>query len=301
METSNIVLFVFDTKVNFEKSKKNLGSEGSTFKKIICIEDEIEFEKEFQLLQDVELFFMVVHVFYTDSINGIKRFVASRICKKYPALKYMFISEGDSKEINKQMIDAEFENKPVYKYHQVQSNLEDGKFKVYSKKEIIQLTTSNPLPKIDKILKDEYPQCDYAIITALEEDEMTPILPMITKTGKISNDKHLIEYGFITSKPEKKVAYASQQTTGMIDAAILATELINLFHPKYLIMTGVLGGKPNDVNIGDIIVATRTFTIDKGKLTELGFKKEIETSSNENSDITLLKREKTNIMNYLRN
>jgi nucleoside phosphorylase len=326
METMNIILFVFDTKVNFEKSKKNLGSEGSSFKKIICVEDEIEFEKEFQLLQETELVFMVVHVFYTDSINGIKRFVASRIDKKYPNLGFMFISEGDSKEINKQMIDAEFQNKPVYKYHQVQSNLEEERAKVYSKKEIIQLANSNPSlsgNRDSSVLSRGYPQCDYAIITALEEDEMTKILPMIKKEGETANTKHLIEYGHLIKNPNKKIAYASQQSTGMIDAAILATELLTLFNPKFLIMLGVLGGKPNEVNIGDIIVSTKVFTIDKGKLTteeilkdesvkeqidivekeeeeiKKVFKKEIESVTMNSSAITKFIRKKADILSYI--
>ena len=328
MDTKNVILFVFDTKANFEKSNRNLGSEGSAFKKIICVEDDIEFEKEFRFLQETEIVFMVVHVFYTDSINGIKRFVASRISKTYPNLGYMFISEGDSKEINKQMIDAELENKLVFKYHQVQSNLEEEKFKVYSKKEIIQLANSNQSLSENKelsFLNRTYPQCDYAIITALEEDEMTKILPMIKKEGETANTKHLIEYGHLIKNPNKKIAYASQQTTGMIDAAILATELLTLFNPKFLIMPGVLGGKPNEVNIGDIIVSTKVFTIDKGKLTieeilkddsvkeqidifeneekafKRVFKKEIEAVSMNSSAITKFIRKKTDILSYINN
>lgn len=65
----------------------------------------------------------------------------------------------------------------------------------------------------------------------------------------------------------------------MVDAAILASEILIRFKPKYLIMTGVLGGKPNETNIGDVIIATKVFEIDKGKITETGFKKETSVSS----------------------
>lgn len=305
METMNIILFVFDTKENFEKSKKNLGSEGSSFKKIICVEDALEFEREFQLLQETELVFMVVHVFYTDKINGIKRFAASLIGKKYPNLGFMFISEGDSKEINKQMIDAEFDNKPVYKYHQVQSNLEEEKFKVYSKKEIIQLANGNSHSSIatssdSNTANEQYPHCDYAIITALEEKEMEKVLPMLTKTGKVENKKHLIEFGHLKSNPKKTIVYASQLATGMIDAAVLTTEILVRFKPKFLIMAGVLGGKPNEVNIGDVVVATKVFTIDKGKITDYGFKPEIESANTDSSYITSFKREKEKIITYIK-
>lgn len=330
METKNTYLFVFDTTENFDKSKKNLGSEGSAFKRIICVEDAVEFDKEFELLHENELVFMVVHVFYTDSINGIKRFVSSRIGKKYPNLGFMFISEGDSKKIKILMIEEGFETENIYKYWQVQSNLEDEKFKFYSKKEIIQLATGNSnftskAIKDTSILSNVYPQCDYAIITALEEDEMAMILPMIKKEGETSNTKHLIEYGHLIKNPNKKIAYASQQSTGMIDAAILATELLTIFKPKYLIMPGVLGGKPNDVNIGDIIVSTKVFTIDKGKLTteeilkdeilkeqidivekekeevKNVFKKEIEAVTMNSSAITKFIRKKDDILGYINN
>ena len=297
-------MYVFDTKQNFEKSRTNLGSEGSAFKRIICIEDAIEFEKEFALLPEGELAFMVVHVFYTDKINGIIRFVASRIGKKYPNLGFMYISEGDGKEINKQMIDAEIDHANVYKYHQVQSNLEDGKFKVYTKREILQLANASPsnLKQIESVLGSNQGNdaiCDYVIITALEEDEMEKVLPMIEKQGRIKNEKHLIEYGHLKSNPLKTIAYASQQSTGMIDAAILATEMILRFHPKFLIMTGVLGGKPGEVKIGDIIVSNKVFTIDKGKITEDEIKTEIESVNLDSSHMTKFIREKQNILEFI--
>ncbi len=144
------------------------------------------------------------------------------------------------------------------------------------------------------------PQCDYVIITALEEHEMEKVLPMITKTGTVPNDIHLIEFGHLKTNPEKKIAYASQQSTGMVDASILATELILRFNPKILIMAGVLGGKPDDVSIGDVVVATKVFTIDKGKISQYGFKKETEASNNENAYITKLRRKKKDIVGYIR-
>ncbi|HMS39220.1 MAG TPA: hypothetical protein PKE69_03275 [Pyrinomonadaceae bacterium] len=305
METDKINLFVFDTKENFENNKKenknSLGSEGSTFKSIICVDDRNEFEQRFSSLAENEFVFMIVHVFYTKNINGIKLFEASGIKRKYPKLGFMFVSEGDKIEIKKQMLDEEFEVEEVHKYHRVQSNLEAETFKVYTKKEILQLAggqSANLSNKSD--LMNKYPQCDYAIITALEEDEMEKVLLMITKIDRIPNEKHLIEYGQLTNNPNKKIAYASQQATGMIDAAILATELILRFNPKFLIMAGVLGGNPNDVKIGDVIIATRVFTIDKGKLADYGFKKEIETTSNEHAYITNLIRNKKEIVKYIR-
>ena len=302
METKDICLFIFDTKENFEKSKKNLGTEGSAFKRMICVEDENEFQKGFDSINDNDLAFMVVHVFYTDSINGIKRFVASRIQKKYPKLGFMYISEGDSKEINKLMIDADISTDKIYKYWQVQSNLEDEKIKVYTKNEIknFENQLSNSKKTFQKNELNNRFKCDYAIMTALEESEMEQILPLVEKIGKIQDRNHLIEYGRLKSNPDKLIAYSSQLSTGMVDAAILATQLLLLFEPKILLMAGVLGGKPQEVKIGDVVVATKVFTIDKGKLTELGFKPEIEATNTDNAYITSFKREKDSIISFIK-
>jgi len=145
----------------------------------------------------------------------------------------------------------------------------------------------------------DYSKVDYAIITALEEDEMEKVLPLLAKTGEVTDSKNFIEYGHLKKNPSKKVAYASQHKTGMVDASILATELIIRFNPRYLIMTGVLGGKPNETNIGDVVVATKVFEIDRGKITDLGFKKEISTVGTDSKEIKKIHRSKKDIENYI--
>lgn len=332
MDTSKLNLLVYDSKENFDKTKSQLGYEGSTLKRIILIENIHQLDSCItSQLSNEDFLFLVVHVFALDKIKGIKEFLASGIKEKYPSLEFMYISEGASdKEIKKQMIEHDIELRPIFRYHQVLTELRADRFKAFTKTELLQpaIGISNSPQSIAKSLispKNDFPRCDYAIITALEEDEMEKILPMIEKEGETSNTKHLIEYGHLIKNPKKKIAYASQQSTGMIDAAILATELLTTFKPKFLIMPGVLGGKPNDVNIGDIIVSTKVFTIDKGKLTteeilkdetvkeqidfvekevEEGkkvFKKEIEAVTMNSSAITKFIRKKDGILNYINN
>lgn len=306
METNKINLFVFDTIENFENNKKenknSLGSEGSTFKSIVCVEDRNQFEQKFTLLAEDEFVFMIVHVFYTKQINGIKLFEAEGIKRKYPKLGFMFVSEGDSREIKKQMLDDDFIVEDVHKYHKVQSNLEDEKFKTYTKKEILQLADNqilNSKGETESGSINSYPQCDYAIITALELAEMEKILPILTETGRAKNRRHRIKYGHLSSNPEKKIVYASQLATGMIDAAILATELIIRFKPKFLIMAGVLGGRPDSVKIGDAVIPTKIFTIDKGKITGDGFKPELESVDIDGAHITDIKTAMPDIINFI--
>lgn len=142
-------------------------------------------------------------------------------------------------------------------------------------------------------------EVDYAIITALEDDEMEKVLPMIISEGEVDDSNNYIEYGYLKDKPNKKVVYASQHNTGMVDASILASELIIRFSPKFLIMVGVLGGKPIDTNIGDVIIANKVFEIDRGKLTDLGFKKEASVATLKSKEILKINRKKVDIENFI--
>ena len=277
IKTKDINLFVFDEKKNFEKTKNSLGYEGVTIKQLFCIQTLAQFNEIIEEeLNDNDLFFLVVHVFgKTENLQGIVDFKASGIKQSYPKLPYLLISEGNKREeIQDAMYNNKFQVEEVYKYHQMLDELGSGKHKILSKEILLSNGVGSENLETPKL------KFDYAIITALEEDEMEKVLPMIENEVKIQNSKHLIYYGNIKNKPEKKVIYSSQQSSGMIDAAILATELLQ-YKPKYLIMAGVLGGRPDKTNIGDVVVATKTFTIDKGKIDELGFHKESESSSNE--------------------
>ncbi|NRT16503.1 nucleoside phosphorylase [Flavobacterium sp. 28A] len=308
METNKINLIVFDEQINFESSKELLGDEGYTIKRFFCVNNYITFENVIKSqLENDEYFFLVVHVFgKTDNLKGISKFKGSGILDKHPDLDYMFISEGNKKEqIQALMLEnkyIDFLSKKICKYHEVRDELKADRCKAIKIKDFLSLNNKIQMDSKAVVNNESgtYPQCDYAIITALEEDEMEKVLPFIKTEGKIENEKHLIEYGHFKGKESKKIVYASQLETGMIDASILATELILRFNPKYLIMTGVLGGKPKNTSIGDVVVASKVFTIDKGKIDKLGFKNEIEGSNTDGSKITEFKRKKQNIIDFIR-
>lgn len=153
------------------------------------------------------------------------------------------------------------------------------------------------IEKQDNMNKEE--SIDYAIITALEDDEMEKVLPFISKTSEVDDTNNYIEIGVFKDNTKKKIVYASQHTTGMVDASILASELIIRFSPQFLIMVGVLGGKPEDTNIGDVIIATKVFEVDRGKITETGFKKETSVATITNKEVRKINREKKQIEKYL--
>ena len=327
MDSRTVNLFVYDSKDNYAKTKSHLGFEGSTIKSITPVEDVFQLRGyiEDQLEHD-DLILLVVHVFAYEKIKGIKNFITSGILDKYKDLPFMYITDsGDQKEIQKLMIHLELEPKHIYLYHEVVEELRNDRIKPITKKELLASSEGdgNNRNSTEKLGSKKYKpeDCEYVIMTALEEDEMSPILPFIQNIGNVPNDKHLIEYGHLINKPGKRIVYASMQSTGMVDAAILATELLVRYNPKYLIMPGVLGGKPNDVNFGDIIISTKVFTIDKGKITEVEeilndeavnreleyieketkivFKPEIESVSINSSAISKFIRNKRSILNYI--
>src|SRR5690606_27255925 len=117
------------------------------------------------------------------------------------------ISDGNKQlDMKKSMLENQLPLKDVYKYHQVRDEIKADKFKVLSKKELITSSDNKSIEKPEGInngVKQNYPQCDYAIITALEDDEMEKILPFIHNEGKVENNKHLIAYGHLKGNLSK--------------------------------------------------------------------------------------------------
>jgi nucleoside phosphorylase len=301
MNFKKLNLIVFDERENFLKSKDSLGFEGITVKRIFCVDNVNKFKSILKdELEDDDLFFLVVHIFgTTDGLIGIQKFKASGIIDEYPNLDYMYISDGNKQlDMKKRMLENKLEVKEVYKYHEVRDELKSGTFKVFSKSEFMK-------PKDHQVLSrknsdnDECSHCDYAIITALEKDEMEQVLPFIERERRVPNDKHLIELGHLKKNPSKKIVYVSQQSTGMVDASILASEIILRFKPRIVIMPGVMGGRPGKTKIGDIIVSNKIFTIDKGKLTQDELEKEIESVNIKSSHTTNIERHEKDIIDYL--
>lgn len=296
MNSKEIILFVWDEEQHFENNISNLGKD--SFKKIIRIDSLESFEYELNLLDKNSFIHLVVHIFFSDNIKGIQQFISSGIREKYPLLDTRFISDGTLKIVQVDVLEKEFSkeeedyiNERLQKYHKVRSSIENEEINIYN----IQNHKSELMEELEEIDKVEY-----VIITALEQDEMEKVLPLITKIRTIDNKNHYLELGYFKSNPEKKVIYTSQNSTGMVDAAIIATELICRYSPKFVIMTGVMGGKPKDTSMGDVIISRKIFTIDKGKITKDGFEGEIEVVSTESAYITKIERAKNDIIDFIK-
>ena len=153
---------------------------------------------------------------------------------------------------------------------------------------------------MEEINDDKLEKIDYAIITALEDDEMEKILEVATINKKIKNKTYLLRIGYFNSNPNKKILFVTQNYTGLVDSSILSTEIISKYKPKLMIMAGVLGGHPQKTKIGDVIVATKVFTIDKGKIEKDSSLKEIESSNINNHYINEIKSKRINLTDYIR-
>jgi nucleoside phosphorylase len=288
MNTKEVRLIFMDTKERFEEVKSQISFK--SFKKIHQF-DSFKKLKDFLNNSDYENenIFVFIHI-VAKTLEGYNSGLKDDIISEFQHLNFYWITRATS-SIKPNEIDS-----VVYTYNQLKEKIQKGIIKPQLVNDIIHKKEEKMEETVNK--SSSY-KAEYAIITALEENEMEKILLYIKKEGKIDNEKILIEFGHLISNPNKKIAYASQQSTGIVDASILATEMILRFQPKFLIMAGVIGGKPGEVNIGDIIVSTKAFTIDKGKITDEEILTEIESSNTDSSYVTSFKRNKNNILKFI--
>lgn len=79
----------------------------------------------------------------------------------------------------------------------------------------------------------------------------------------------------VTDLPPVRVVAACQQKMGMVDAALLTTQMIANWRPKVIAMAGICGGDPDsDLGLGDVLVPHTVCSYQTGKDTNRGFKTE---------------------------
>lgn len=74
-----------------------------------------------------------------------------------------------------------------------------------------------------------------------------------------------------TSGRTLSVVAAHSKSMGMVAACHLTKTLIETFRPRTLVMTGFCGGLPGEVELGDVIIAERSWDWQSGKWTDSGF------------------------------
>lgn len=124
---------------------------------------------------------------------------------------------------------------------------------------------------------EEY-KYDIGIICALNNPEFFYI-------KKLSNEWKLIqvknspiqfyETYFIRDNKKLKVIAASIDKMGMVATGIFATQMIELFRPKYLTMTGIAAGIKGEVELGDLLVFEYSWDYNSGKIKSDGDNNEL--------------------------
>lgn len=264
MEETIVVFYDEDTNFNNVLTRQKIGE--SLFKEVRRVHTLDEFSKIMDETEDVnQKFLFFVHLFHQDR-RGFLSFRSSKIQRDYPCLAVHYISSSPREEL-----DFAGQTIPVFSYDnyhnqvghsfipQTKAAICDMKFQV----DPVGQAASQP----DKY-SSPYPQVDYAIITAMYKDEFEEIEKITTWEKDINTGTKIYKVGYLKEKPEKKIVAAVPSSTGMVDAAIIATQLLDFFRPRYLIMTGVCGGHKS-IKLGDIVVAREVFTFQKGKLSDL--------------------------------
>lgn len=185
--------------------------------------------------------------------------------------------------------------------------IEKAKVKREEKKSLINCKKNKKLNSVNN-------NYDVAILTALYEDEFQNVIKAIDanwRFDKIKDDTKVYFTAEVKNCKNKKIRIiaTSQSSTGLVDAAVFATEIITKFKPKYLIMPGVLGGKPkakprskksDGIDIGDIVIGIKLFMLGKGKRTDAGVKPELESFEVDTKIIHLLRINQESIIDYVR-
>lgn len=111
---------------------------------------------------------------------------------------------------------------------------------------------------------------DICYITALRDPELTAVLdlPYIWSPEESLTNGLLVRRGTgeINGRPINVVC-AHSNKMGMVSAALLTRLLIEKFHPRVALMTGVCGGIGDTVDLGDLVIAERSWDWQCGKWT----------------------------------
>lgn len=110
---------------------------------------------------------------------------------------------------------------------------------------------------------------DIAIICALETPEFKAIKDLSENWVNIKKENTSLSFYetyFEFEQKKLKVIAVSIDKMGMVPTAVLATQIIEMFRPKYLTMTGIAAGIKGEVELGDILIFNPSWDSGSGKL-----------------------------------
>jgi len=259
MKPKEVVLFIYDTEENFNNQTNKLRLGNNVFKDVILIQSSEDFKEQLEGLTDGQKFVLICHVFHQENADGVRhsgylKFRGEGIEDEYE-IKAVFVSSGDNADVYKSMLDIEKERRLIYGYSDILNEIKEDKIVTYTKSIIMQ---------------EKRPEFEFGIITALYDDEFEEVKKFFVWDANddiyLGNKRYWI--GHLVGFPNRKVVAAIPNATGMVDSAIVATQMLEVFKPKFLIMSGVCGGKKG-TNFGDIVLAKSILTFQKGKISSI--------------------------------
>ena len=110
----------------------------------------------------------------------------------------------------------------------------------------------------------------HSVIIATVDDEYEALekLPVKWESCSLKNDPLLFSctnYEDINGI-SKKLLRVKLPEMGMSAASHVTTKIISVFDPETIVMVGICGGKKDEVNLGDIIVAEKSWDYGSGKV-----------------------------------
>ncbi|QKG68475.1 hypothetical protein HP062_24250 [Pseudomonas sp. B14-6] len=117
--------------------------------------------------------------------------------------------------------------------------------------------------------KETQPEAvDLCVIAALYTPEFTSILDLPWAWGEpelLDQCTSIRRGSFTSGRKTYSVVAAHSLRMGMVAATILATKLIALCKPRFLVMPGICAGVPGKTNYGDVLLANPSWDYQCGK------------------------------------
>lgn len=110
---------------------------------------------------------------------------------------------------------------------------------------------------------------DLAILCALEDPELSAVKKLtknLTRHFEVSTNIPFYSGVFDFGEKKLNVLITSMNRMGMVATAVLSTQIIELFRPKFLCMTGIAAGIEGEVKLGDILVINPSWDSGSGKV-----------------------------------
>jgi nucleoside phosphorylase len=259
-----IVAIFWDENDNFNNTNTQLKIGRELFKAVHAVHTIDDFRNVLNSYPDNnQKFLLFVHVFHNEQRKGYYTFRNSKMMAVYENLNVYYISSAPKNNV--QFGD---QAATVYSYD-AYHDLVGTVFKPQTKGTILGLPFGDSAKaggaSAISTGRQGYEKVEYALITAMFAAEFEQVQDFFDWDGDIKTNTQLFRLGHLKGRPDKKVVAAIPAATGMVDAAITATLLLELFKPTFLLMCGVCGGKKG-TSLGDIIVAKKIFTFQKGKV-----------------------------------